>query len=540
MLAFAALALATVAAFFLTQHLKATTPLIAGLPAPVPAAFDPLGSHCGSGGQVRRTSFSFYLLHSSDRVDVTVVDSAGRVVRTVASDHPMRRGVRNPDGDFSWDGREDNGRLAPDGLYYVRVRLRRQKRTLTISGSAGPEPVRVESSPPRPQVVGVTPSVVHDTSGRVRIAYRGNEGRGATVLLYRTDLPGRPQLVKSFLTAWAVQRTAWDLRIHGRPAPQGVYLAGLQVTDAACNTGRFPSRLPPAPGSTPGAGITVDILSALPPSSVLAGRPAIVRVQAQGAYRWSLQNGSRRIASGAGRRRGPLRLPALPPGLYALSLASGPTRVAVPVVAAGATGPAPRVLVIVPQASWVAADPFDEDGDGMPDTLPGARRVPVGRPVLGGLPAGFAGSSAIIAALERERLPFAVSSDLALAGSGPYPALRAFRGALLAGEAQWIPSALARALRGYVLAGGRVAWLGAARAPREVELAGGELVAGGRQADILKVVRPGGRAPAGPLVRHLGRGILWETSSDELGIASPLSARLGGLAARAWRLLAVG
>ena len=35
--AFAALVVATVAAFFVTQHLKVTTPLIAGAPSPLPA-----------------------------------------------------------------------------------------------------------------------------------------------------------------------------------------------------------------------------------------------------------------------------------------------------------------------------------------------------------------------------------------------------------------------------------------------------------------------------------------------------------------------
>ena len=35
---FVALAIATVGAFFVTQHLKVTTPLIAGFPAPVPSA----------------------------------------------------------------------------------------------------------------------------------------------------------------------------------------------------------------------------------------------------------------------------------------------------------------------------------------------------------------------------------------------------------------------------------------------------------------------------------------------------------------------
>ena len=47
-IAFAALVVATIAAFFVTQHLKVTTPLIQGEPRPVPGAINPLhGVACG-------------------------------------------------------------------------------------------------------------------------------------------------------------------------------------------------------------------------------------------------------------------------------------------------------------------------------------------------------------------------------------------------------------------------------------------------------------------------------------------------------------
>ena len=45
--------------------------------------------------------------------------------------HPVRRL-------FVWNGREDNGRLAPDGTYYVRVALMHQGRTVDDLGRAGP------------------------------------------------------------------------------------------------------------------------------------------------------------------------------------------------------------------------------------------------------------------------------------------------------------------------------------------------------------------------------------------------------------------
>ena len=62
----------------------------------------------------------------------------------------MRRGVRNPDGVFPWDGREDNGQVAPDGVYYFRVALIHQGRTVEISNQSGPLPITVRTIPPRP------------------------------------------------------------------------------------------------------------------------------------------------------------------------------------------------------------------------------------------------------------------------------------------------------------------------------------------------------------------------------------------------------
>src|SRR5436309_14958586 len=112
-LVLAVLVVATVAAFFVTQHLKVTTPLLAGFPAPAPSAINPVSGGTCDGVQHRVTRVSFYLLHRSDDVDVYVIDQSGNVVATVASGRHMRRGVRKPDGEFSWDGRLADGGLAP-------------------------------------------------------------------------------------------------------------------------------------------------------------------------------------------------------------------------------------------------------------------------------------------------------------------------------------------------------------------------------------------------------------------------------------------
>ena len=87
LVAFAGLVAASIAAFFVTQHLKVTTPLIAGgagAPRPVPAVINPRHPvQCGGVGS-GSTTISFYLQHRSDDVIVSVVNAAAPTVpRTV-------------------------------------------------------------------------------------------------------------------------------------------------------------------------------------------------------------------------------------------------------------------------------------------------------------------------------------------------------------------------------------------------------------------------------------------------------------------------
>lgn len=118
---FGALAVATLAAFFISQHLKVTTPLIAGTVGATPAIIDPADSHCST------TSISFHLLHAADQVHVSVVDANGRIVRTLGSGVS---GARKQQLTFSWNGRLADGAVAPRGKYHFRVTLIHEKRTI--------------------------------------------------------------------------------------------------------------------------------------------------------------------------------------------------------------------------------------------------------------------------------------------------------------------------------------------------------------------------------------------------------------------------
>jgi FlgD Ig-like domain len=522
--AFVALVVATVAAFFITQHLKVTTPLINGSPVPVPALINPLDGGTCQGVNHRFMRVSFYLLHRSDDVDVYIVDQNGTIVRTLASGRHMRRGVRKPDGLFGWNGREDNGSVAPDGTYYIRVSLIHQGRSVEISNAAGPEPVAVRNGKPHPVVTDVTPSVIAQDGTAVTIHYTGSERRSGIVRLYRTDLPGPPRLVKSFKTRWRGTQAIWDGKIRGRPAPEGTYLVGFDVTDKSCATGKFPARLPPVPGSTPHAGVSVRYLAAQPPLvPVPAGSTALVHVDAAGApYRWTLAlAGAAKTLTDGASRSAQLQV-AVPPrvaGLYELTIRSGSHRTAVPlVVNASGPGSAP-ILVVLPALTWQGQNPVDDDGDGLPNTLPEGGPIELARPLVDGLPSGFADEAGLLSFLATAHLGYDLTTDLGLI-EGVGPGLSGHSGVVLAGSVRWLPASFGSSLRAYVQRGGHLLSIGVDALRRGVTVAGARASdpTGPRRTDALGA-RPGAlvtgnRAPIIVL-------------SDGLGIFSDASGSLG-------------
>jgi hypothetical protein len=143
--AFSALVVATVGAFFITQHLKVTTPLISAVSPPTAPVIYPDG-----GANPRcpeSSSISFYLLHRADEVSVYVVNARDVVVRTLATRVPMARKQRVA---FTWGGRAD-GRPAPAGQYEFRVVLVHQRRTIDpviVGATDSPATVTVKKSCP--------------------------------------------------------------------------------------------------------------------------------------------------------------------------------------------------------------------------------------------------------------------------------------------------------------------------------------------------------------------------------------------------------
>jgi FlgD Ig-like domain len=517
-LAFWTLIAATVGAFFITQHLKVTTPLLTGERV-TPEVFNPLEGKSCAGVDHRQTTVSFYLQHRSDVVDVYVRDASDDIVRTLASGRHLQTGVRLT---FAWGGREDSGALAPDGVYHFEAVLREQNRPVNLTTESGALLTAILTTAlPHPVVDGVSPALLpHPGVKGATIRYSGNEHRGGTILIYRTDLPGPPRVVKSFLTPWKGQTAVWDGTVNGRPAPAGTYLVGLDVTDVTCNTGVFPVVIPPPPGTTPRAGITVRYLAAQPPLVPLAGeRSATVYVDSRRRpYQWSLARAGSRKPTASGRADQvalavPLRSSGA--GLYELSVTSGGYRTAVPLVV-GASQPQ-RVLVVLSALTWQGLNPGDEDGDGMPDTLAGGYPVRLERPLAKGLPAGVADQAALLAYLDKTHHPYDLTTDLGLI-EGVGPGLTGHAAVVLAGDERWLPSSLRSALRRYVVTGGHVLSLGLDSLRASVQLRAGNAL---NPAPLTATDALG--AVFGPLTRNAG---LITQVTDRLGIFNGTSGAL--------------
>ncbi len=464
---FALLVAATLGAFFVTQRLKTTDPVVIGVRTL--GFFSPV-----SDGPQRSTYASFFLQRDDD-VTVTVMDAAGDVVRTLADGRTVPARTRVA---FRWDGRTQDGRRAPDGTYFFRVGLARQGRSLTL-----PFPQALDTRPPRPVVVRVEPAhgggplLLPRGGGRAATAiFRGTRGRRARGLVIRTDV--RPaRIVRRIFVPAGRRRFTWDGLVAGRPAPDGTYLLGLFLRDRAGNAGTFPGRLPPFPGEIrTRPGVTVRHLGVSAPSGVVsAGRVASFRVDARGQrYGWALRRAGsgRALARGAGRAsRLRLRLPRRSRGLHELTIAAAGRRITVPIAVRSAHA---RVLVVVPAMTLQALNPADSNGDGLPNTLPDGGPAPLDRLYERTPPLVAAQVAPVLRFLDAERLPYDLTTDASLARAEG-PRLDGQPGVALIGEEPWLTAPLAAALGRYTRGGGRILTFGVGDLRRTATLAGAAL-----------------------------------------------------------------
>jgi hypothetical protein len=278
----------TAAAFAVTQGLKIEPSPI--LSPRIDKVFSP-ACDCDT-----RAATIQFRLRKPDRVQLEIV-RGNDVVRTLVPGRRLRTGKVT----YTWNGRDDQGRFVPQGVYKPRVHLAEQHRTIDL-----PNEMRVDTTAPGISLVSVAPRAFSpDRDGhadRIAISYRTSEPAHGILLVDGTRVVfTRRQLTRSSLV--------WNGRVQGEDARPGVHRLQLAAEDRA--------------GNVSDAGKAFDVVVRY----VELGRQRIeakagtrfgVRVSADTPVRWRL-----------GKRRGTakpgvlvLRAPGLP-GRYTLTVAVG-------------------------------------------------------------------------------------------------------------------------------------------------------------------------------------------------------------------------
>jgi hypothetical protein len=206
---------ATAAAFAVTERLKLERSPITG--TLVDRVFSPV---CECARDVAVVSF---VMRRPDSVTVEILDSSRRPIRRLVRDREEPRGRVS----YVWDGRDDAERIVPEGVYRPRVLLERNGRTIVL-----PNPIRVDTTPPRIRIVGLRPRVISpDGDGRrdrVTARYAISEPARAMMLV-----DGRRRVLSKF--PGTEGRLVWFGRVDGQPVKPGTYEIRLRAFDRAGN-----------------------------------------------------------------------------------------------------------------------------------------------------------------------------------------------------------------------------------------------------------------------------------------------------------------
>jgi len=205
-------------AFAYTERLKVEPSPVTG--TLVDKVFSPV---CACPTDTASISFR---LRKAARVTVDVLDARDRSVRTIVT------GDRRPAGrvTYGWDGRDDAGRVLPEGSYRPRVRLAEHGRTIVL-----PNPIRIDVTPPVVRLLSVRPGVFSPNADgrndRISAHYEMTE-RAQPVLL----ADGRRRVVGLFQRR--VGKLDWKGDGAGGPPRQGIVEISMRATDPAGNRSR--------------------------------------------------------------------------------------------------------------------------------------------------------------------------------------------------------------------------------------------------------------------------------------------------------------
>jgi hypothetical protein len=250
----------------------------------------------------RRALISFRL-RRADRLQLALLDDEGREIRTLVDGERAARGPH----EFFWNGRDDEGRLVPEGRYRPKVELGRADRTIVL-----PNPIAVDATLPTIRVVSVRPRALSpDGDGHgdiVRVRYRANERVHGLLFVN-----GRPRVVSRSQRPGGTLQWVGGATGDGKLRPAR-YRLSVQARDLAGNLSR---RVPAAVVPLRYVRLEKTRVTAVP------GERVVVGVEADAPrVPWILRRGSSVVQRGIARRVIRLRAPELA-GTYVLVVTVG-------------------------------------------------------------------------------------------------------------------------------------------------------------------------------------------------------------------------
>jgi len=209
------LVVATGIAFAVTEHLKLEPPTIRS--TRVTRLFSPT---CNCGTSKARVTFS---LRRNEQVTLSIIGPQGGEVRQLLG------GVDRPSGPLHsiWNGRDNTGRLVPDGKYRVSVYLADERLRTTL-----PNVIQLDTKAPDISSVSVSSHTLSPDgdhrSDAVHISYRVNEG--ARMLLFVDDKLAEKTRFRSARSG----KFDWQGKVGGRVL-RGWHNLTLKAVDLAGN-----------------------------------------------------------------------------------------------------------------------------------------------------------------------------------------------------------------------------------------------------------------------------------------------------------------
>jgi hypothetical protein len=205
----------TAAAFAVTEGLKLEKSPVAR--TRIDPVFSPV---CDCAKQRARIAFR---LAKADGVTLSIVDSSGRHIRTLLLDRRIQGFHR-----FTWNGRDDAGRIVPQGTYKVRIQLSDLDRTFDP-----PNAIQVDTTAPTITPTTVGPAVFSPDgdhrADKIAVGYKLSEP--ARVFL---DVNGHTRIRSKIRPDGG--RVFWYGIVSKRALRAGRYRLELLARDRAGNT----------------------------------------------------------------------------------------------------------------------------------------------------------------------------------------------------------------------------------------------------------------------------------------------------------------